>query len=122
MPLHQMDFKNLVTKEEIAQNKQFHLLPHCFPLLGYPFNYRDFLFFDEICSKLSAAELLYEGKGLHFFQLSFSYMTSASSQKKIWHSSTSTQPSSQVLRSWWSAHGQGTFSSLVLVCLPRDHE
>ena len=26
------------------------------------------------------------------------------------------------LRSWWSALGQGTFSSLVLVCLPRDHE
>ena len=30
---------------------------------GYPFNYRDFLFFDKICSKSSAAELSYEGKG-----------------------------------------------------------
>ena len=40
-------FENIVTKEEIAQNEQFLLLPLCFPLLviGYPFNYRDFLFF-----------------------------------------------------------------------------
>ena len=38
-------FKNIVTKEEIAQNKQFLLLPQCFQLLviGYPFNYRDFV-------------------------------------------------------------------------------
>ena len=58
-------FENVVKKEEIAQNEQFLLLPQCFPLLviGYPFNYRDFLFFDKICLKLSAAELLYEGKG-----------------------------------------------------------
>ena len=49
-------FENIVTKEEIAQ---------CFPLLviGYPFNHRDFPLFDKICSKSSAAELLYEGKG-----------------------------------------------------------
>ena len=55
-----------MTKEEIAQNEQFLLLPQCFPLLviGYPFNYRDFLSFDKICSKSSAAELSYEGKGL----------------------------------------------------------
>ena len=58
-------FENIVTKEEIAQNKQFLLLLQCFPLLviGYPYNYRDFLFFDKICSKSSAAELLFEGKG-----------------------------------------------------------
>ena len=31
--------------------------------IGYPFNYRDFLFIDIICSKLSAAELSYERKG-----------------------------------------------------------
>ena len=39
-------FENIVTKEEVAQNEQFLLLPQCFPLLvkGYPFNYRDFLF------------------------------------------------------------------------------
>ena len=58
-------FLKTVTKEEIAQNKQFLLLPQCFPLLvfiGYPFNYRDFPFFEKICSKLSAAELFYEGK------------------------------------------------------------
>ena len=57
-------FENIVTKEEIAQNKQFLLLLQCFPhlVIGYPFDYRDFLFFDKICSKLSAAELLYEGK------------------------------------------------------------
>ena len=54
-----------MTKEEIAQNEQFLLLPQCFPLLviGYPLNYRDFLFFDKIRSKSSAAELSYEGKG-----------------------------------------------------------
>ena len=58
-------FENIVTKEEIAQNYQFLLLPQCFPLLVivYPFNYRDFLFFDKICSKSTAAELSYEGKG-----------------------------------------------------------
>ena len=60
-----MAFENIATKEEIAQNEQFLLLPQCFPLLviGYPFNYRDFLFFDKIRLKSSAAELLYEGKG-----------------------------------------------------------
>ena len=54
-----------MTQEEIAQNKQFLLLPQCFPLLiiGYPFNYGDFPFFDKICSKSSAAEWSYEGKG-----------------------------------------------------------
>ena len=31
--------------------------------IGYPFNYRDFPFFAKICSKSSAAELSYEGKG-----------------------------------------------------------
>ena len=53
-----------MSKEEIAQNEQFLLSPQCFPLLviGYPFNYRDFLLFDEICLKSSAAELSYEGK------------------------------------------------------------
>ena len=41
------------------------LTPQCFPLLviGYSFNYGDFLFFDRICSKSFAAELSYEGKG-----------------------------------------------------------
>ena len=40
-------FKNIVTNEEIAQNKQFLLLPQCFPLLviGYPFNYIEILYF-----------------------------------------------------------------------------
>ena len=58
-------FENIVTKEEIAQNVQFILLPQCFPLfvIGYPFNYGDFLLFDKIRSKLSPAELPYEGKG-----------------------------------------------------------
>ena len=58
-------FENIVTKEEIAQNEQFLLLTQCFALLviGYPFNYRDFLVFDKICSKSSAVELSYEGKG-----------------------------------------------------------
>ena len=58
-------FENIVTKEEIAQNVQFLLLPQCFPLfvIGYPFNYKDFLFFDKTRSKSSAAELPCEGKG-----------------------------------------------------------
>ena len=34
---------------------------------NFSFNYRDFLFFDKICSKSSAAELLYEGKGSAIF-------------------------------------------------------
>ena len=40
-------FESIVAKEEIAQNEQFLVLPKCFPLLviGYPFNYKDFLFF-----------------------------------------------------------------------------
>ena len=63
--LQQTTFENIVTKEEIAQDVQFLLLPQCFSLLviGYPFNYRDFLFFDKKSSKSSAAELSYEGKG-----------------------------------------------------------
>ena len=57
-------FENIVTKEEIAQNKQFLLLTKCFPLLviGYPFNYRDFLFFDMfevVCCRIAVW-----GKGL----------------------------------------------------------
>ena len=58
-------FENIVTKEEIAQNVQFLLLPQCFLLLviGYQFNYGDFLCFDKIRSNSSAAELSYEGKG-----------------------------------------------------------
>ena len=58
-------FVNIVTKEEIAQNVQFLHMSQCFQLLviGYPFNYRDFLSFDKKCSKSSAAELSYEGKG-----------------------------------------------------------
>ena len=55
-------FENIVTKEEIAQNVQFLLLLQCFPLfvIGYPFKYGDFLCFDKIRSKSSAAELSYE--------------------------------------------------------------
>ena len=93
-------FENIVSKEEIAQNVQFLLLPQCFPLfvicqnaskswkglndfiinakllklnpfpqcfpllvIAYPFNYGDFLCFDKIRSKSSAAELSYQGKG-----------------------------------------------------------
>ena len=57
-------FENMVTKEEIAQKKQF---PSPFDTIfstftHYPFSYRDFQIIDKICSKSSAAELLYEGK------------------------------------------------------------
>ena len=43
----------------------FSFCHNVFPLfvIGYPFNYGDFLFFDKIRSKLSAAEMPYEGKG-----------------------------------------------------------
>ena len=53
-------FKNIVTKEEIAQNKQFLLLPQCFPLLviGYAF---------KICSKSSAAEFCCMRKRVNTF-------------------------------------------------------
>ena len=54
-------FKNIVTKEEIAQNKQFLLLPQYFPLLvifyDYPFNYRDFLFLAHL--SFAQGELLW---------------------------------------------------------------
>ena len=61
-----------MTKEEIAQNEQFLLLPQCFPLLviGYgPFNYREFLCSDKICSKSSAAELSYDAGRVNPFIL-----------------------------------------------------
>ena len=38
-------------------------------------------------------------------------------QHRIWLTNKRDTP-----RSWWSTLVQGTFSSLVLVCLPRDHE
>ena len=40
-------FENIVTKEEIAQNMQFLLLPQCFQLfvIGYPFNYNIEIFY-----------------------------------------------------------------------------
>ena len=45
------------------QKKKLVLLSQCFPLLviGYPFNYRDFLLFDKTCSKTSVIW----GKGLN---------------------------------------------------------
>ena len=38
-----------------------------FSTFSYPFNSRDFLFFDKTCSKSSAAESSYEGKGYSIF-------------------------------------------------------
>ena len=54
-----------MTKEEIAHNLQFLLLPQCFPILviGYLFNYRNFLFFDKICSVICCRIVVW-GKGL----------------------------------------------------------
>ena len=53
-----------MAKGEIARFEQFLLLSQSFPLfvIGYPFNYRDFLCFDKIRSTSSAEELSYEGK------------------------------------------------------------
>ena len=61
-------FENLVTKKEIAQIVQFLILAQCFPLfvIGYPFNYGDFPFFDKIRSKSSAhSRIAVWGKGLN---------------------------------------------------------
>ena len=59
-------FENTVTKEEIAQNEQFLLLPQCFPLLviSYPFNYRDFQFFGQNMFKVACCRIVVWGKGL----------------------------------------------------------
>ena len=71
-------FENIVTKEEIAQNVQLLLLPRCFPLLvrGYPFNYRDFLFFYKNMFKVVCCRIVVWGKGLNSFQCSYSMHTS----------------------------------------------
>ena len=68
MPLQQTAFWKHSDKR---RNCTF--FPQCFPLFvkGYPFNYRDFLCFDKICSKSSAAELSYEGKELNRQWLTF---------------------------------------------------
>ena len=58
--------ENKVTKEEIAQNQQFLLLPQCFPLLviGYPFNYRDFSICWQNMSKVVCCRIVVCGEGL----------------------------------------------------------
>ena len=83
-PLHQMTFWKHSDKKRIAQIEQFLLLPQCFPSFSHrlfiihSFNHRDFLFFDKICSKSSAAELSYEGKGwLTLSHLQKDFYTSA---------------------------------------------
>ena len=65
MPLQQMTFENIVTKEEIAHNEQFRLLPHCFQLYSVikPLFKGIICSFAKIFSKSSAADLLYVGKG-----------------------------------------------------------
>ena len=64
MPLQQTTFKNTVTKEEIAQDEQFLLLPQFFQLFSViiPTNIELLCVFAFILSKSSAAELLYVGK------------------------------------------------------------
>ena len=53
-------FENIVTKEEIAQNEQFLLLPQCFPLLviSYPLNYRDIPFFLQNTFKVVCCRII----------------------------------------------------------------
>ena len=65
MHLQQATFENIVTKGEIAQNKQFLLLLHYFQLISEnnpPFT-EIFYVYDYMFSKASAADLLYVGKG-----------------------------------------------------------
>ena len=59
-------FENIVTKEEVAQNKQFLLLPQCFPLL---FNYKDFLIFWQNMFKVICCRIVVWGKE-HFLSYS----------------------------------------------------
>ena len=58
-------FENIVTKEEIAQNEQFLLLPQCFQffLVIIPTLIEIFHIFEETLLKSSAADVSYEGKG-----------------------------------------------------------
>ena len=58
-------FENIVTKEKIAQNKQFLLLTQCFQLLviGHPFNYRDFPFCWQKMFKVVCCRIVIWGKG-----------------------------------------------------------
>ena len=58
-------FENMLTKEEIAQNKQFHLWSSCFQLysiivLSFKGSFKNI---SSLFSKSSAADLLYVGKG-----------------------------------------------------------
>ena len=58
-------FENIVAKEEIAQNEQFILLPHCFQLFSIfkPSFKEIFHIFPQMVLKSSAADLFYVGKG-----------------------------------------------------------
>ena len=68
-----------------------------FWLIGYPFNYRDFLFFDKICLKSSAAELLYEGKGVKKSLPLFDISAEVRLLKSLWRNSRK----SQWLKVYW---------------------
>ena len=60
-----MTFENIVTKGEIAQNEIFLLLPQCFKLFSViiPTIIEIFHILEWTCSKSSAVDLLYVGKG-----------------------------------------------------------
>ena len=60
-------FENIVTKEEY---EQFLLLQKCFQhlVIGYSFNYRDFPFFDKICSVIYCRIVVWR-KGLKRFSI-----------------------------------------------------
>ena len=59
-------FENIVTKEEIAQNVQFLLLPQCFPLfvIVYPFKLWRFSMFWQNMFKVIWCRIVVWGKGL----------------------------------------------------------
>ena len=70
-------FENIATKEEIAQNVQFLLLPQCFPplVIGYPFNYRDFFIFWQKTFKVVCCRIVIWGKGFRVVFYTFDVFT-----------------------------------------------
>ena len=62
-PLQETDFWNIVTKRRNDSKQAISPFATMFSLIivAYPFNYRDFLFFDNVCSK--CCQIVVWGKG-----------------------------------------------------------
>ena len=75
-----------------------------------------------VCQNCYSRKSRDTAKGRSSYTLANLNLTVLKSAVVGWLASGISKPGVAALRSWWSALGQGTFSSLVLVCLPRDHE